>query len=163
MVSEYWKAVEAVWTSISIYDGPAVFLQQYRRVKPEVGLLFAAHWLYSEVCNGGFHQFFSNSTGVLAPEAARGFRAIGLQDSADLIEKAMQWFGEPYPRERVERIDRLGSLTGENREEWDPFLKLDEEFYDQLEAGLFDRAADEYARVNAVRQTVRPEPRNQIS
>ncbi|WP_369973953.1 DUF4375 domain-containing protein [Polaromonas sp. SP1] len=32
--------------------------------------LFAVHWCQSEICNGGFMQFFANSTGVLAPEVA---------------------------------------------------------------------------------------------
>src|SRR4051794_27697626 len=94
----YWRLVGPIWHSVSIYDGPETFLRQYRRLPREVGHLFAAHWCMSEVCNGGFHQFFGNSTGVLAPEAVEGIRAMGLTVWADILAAAMQLFGTPYPR-----------------------------------------------------------------
>ena len=66
-----------IWDAINIYDGPEVFLTTLNHVSREAGLLFAAYFCQTEVCNGGFHQFFFNSTGVLAPEAVDGFTAIG--------------------------------------------------------------------------------------
>jgi hypothetical protein len=143
----YWSLVEPIWDSISIYDGPAVFLHQFRTARPEVGHLLAAHWCQSEVCNGGFHQFFCNSTGVLAPEALNGFLAIGLHEWARLLEEAMRFFGRSYPREREVRVQELPSASGE-REKWDPFFSLDEQFYEWLHAEdyRFERAADEYAK-----------------
>ena len=143
----YWSLVEPIWDSISIYDGAAIFLRDFRAARPEVGHLLAAHWCQSEVCNGGFHQFFHNSTGVLAPEALNGFRAIGLHEWARLLEEAMRFFGKPYPREQEVRIEKLPSAAGK-RENWDPFYALDEQFYDWLHAeeNRFEGAADEYAK-----------------
>src|SRR6478672_11661355 len=86
----YWSLVKPIWRSISIYHGPDTFLRQFRVVRPESGYLFAAHWCQSEVRNGGLHQFFSNSTGVLAPEALTAFRAIGLSEWADVLAEAMR-------------------------------------------------------------------------
>lgn len=76
---DYGTLVEPVLLPLdqSWYEGPEEFVRQFRRVRPEVGHLYAAHWCQSEVRNGGFHQFFSNTTGLLAPEALEGFRAIG--------------------------------------------------------------------------------------
>jgi hypothetical protein len=148
----YWQLVEPVWKEISIYDGPSEFLRQFHRVRPEVGHLFAAHWCQSEVRNGGFHQFFSNSTGVLAPEALAAFRAIGLEEWASLLNEAMRFFGEPYPREQDERQELLATVPGNKPEEWDPFDALDGRFYDWLDTDgdRWERAADAYAsRVNA--------------
>ena len=34
--SLYWAAVETMWNEISIYDGPKVFLKQFRAVRPEI-------------------------------------------------------------------------------------------------------------------------------
>ena len=68
----YWSLVEPHWERISIYDGGATFLRQFLTTPVRSRHLFAAHWCMSEVYNGGFHQFFHNSTGVLAPEAAAG-------------------------------------------------------------------------------------------
>jgi hypothetical protein len=143
----YWALVEPVWKSISIYHGPTVFLQQFRKVPPQVGHLFAAHWCQSEVRNGGFHQFFSNSTGVLAPEALKGFRAIGLQEWAAILEEAMRLLGSPYPREQEYRIRKIPVVRGKKRKEWDPFHTLDDRFYKWLHAedNRFEGAADKYA------------------
>jgi hypothetical protein len=136
----YWAKVEPIWKAISIYEGGDTFLEQFQRVQGKLGDLLAAHWCQSEVRNGGFAQFFGNSTGVLAPEAAAGFRAIGMPRCAAVIAEAMSFFGRPYPREREERE---AALTGEAR----PFAALDDQFYDLLseEAGGFAVAADKYA------------------
>jgi len=150
--SEYERVLESAWRSISIYDGPEIFLRQFRAFRPEIGHLLAAQWCQSEVCNGGFHQFFTNSTGVLAPEALDGFRALGLNEWAGLLEEAMRFFGESYPRDREERQAKLSGVRGEKREEWDPFDDLDHRFYQCLRVGRggFERVADEYARsINA--------------
>jgi hypothetical protein len=144
----YGGLVEPLWDSISIYDGPDVFLRQFASARPEAGLLFAAHWCQSEVYNGGFEQFFSNPTGVLAPEALVAFRAIGLHEWAAILEEAMRFFGEPYPRDQRGRERKLTRPRGVPRERWRPFSAHDERFYDwdRREPGGFERLADEYAR-----------------
>ncbi len=148
----YWKLIEPIWKKISLYDGPEIFLRQYAKVNPGVGELFAINWCQSEVCNGGFHQFFTNSTGVLAPEALAGFRSVGLRDCGELLKEAMAFFGEPYPREREIRIERLRKRKGKSRKDWDPFNKLDDQFYkclndenDQKYHSRFCRLANAYA------------------
>jgi hypothetical protein len=135
----YWEKIEPIWKEISIYDGEETFLEQLGWVQPKIGDLFAAHWCQSEVRNGGFHQFFMNSTGVLAPEAAAGFRAIGMPRSAAIVTEAMGFFATPYPRDRQARQE---ALDGEP----DPFSQLDERFYELLdtEADGFALAADRY-------------------
>lgn len=144
----YWKALEPVLQSISIHDGGKVFLAQFSQVTRSQGLLFAATWCEIEVCNGGFHQFFYNSTGVLAPEAVEGLRYIGLPKAARLVVKAVRMFGKSYPRNRGERKKRLEKLLrpGEKREEWDPFFALDSKFYERDAAGDFAARADHFVR-----------------
>ncbi len=102
--------------------------------------MFAAHSCQSEICNGGFDQFFWNSTGVLAPEAAEGFREIGQPQIAALIESAMDLVGSPYPRDREERQGRLSQLPGGALD------ALDQKFFALIEseAGGFQDAADRY-------------------
>lgn len=132
---------------MNIYDGPAAFLEDFARLRPELGHLFAARWCEAEVCNGGFHQFFTNPTGVLAPEAARGFRAIGLVKCAAIVEQAMTFFGPVYPRDQDKRLGALKQVHGDRRDEWDPFFDLDRQFFELLdtENGGFLHAADDYA------------------
>jgi hypothetical protein len=143
---DYWTLVEPVWLSLNRAwdEGPEEFVRRFRRVRPEIGHLYAAHWCQSEVCNGGFHQFFSNTTGLLAPEALEGFRAIGMTDWAGLLAEAMEYFGTPYPRNREDRKQSLPKPQRQPREEWDPFDKLDERFYKST--SRWEDAADAYAR-----------------
>jgi len=145
----YWSMVEPVWLSLNCTwdQGRGKFLRKFRAVRPEVGNLYAAHWCQSEVCNGGFHQFFFNTTGLLAPEALHAFRAIGLTEWADILSEAMGFFGGKYPRERASRQKLLPACRG-RREEWDPFYRLDERFYEWLHASpdRWELAADAYAK-----------------
>jgi len=135
----YWSKLEPIWKEISISEGEAVFLEQVSRVPRRLGDLFAAHWCQSEVCNGGFHQFFSNTTGVLAPEAMEGFRAMGMTEVAALVEEAMSVLGTPYPRDREARQAVLPPPPR--------FRELDERFFARVqhEADGFALAADRYA------------------
>ena len=144
---KYWSLVEPIWDAISIYDGAATFLKQYEAAPEVARALFAAHWCQSEVLNGGLHQFFENSTGVLAPEALEAYRKLGMPRLAAVLEAAMAWFGSSYLREREDREEKLETLAAEHPDAWDPFDKLDEEFFDLIEseAGGFESAADTYA------------------
>jgi hypothetical protein len=143
----YWSVVEPFWHAVSIYDGPNDFAQQFQTLPSVAGHLFAAHWCQSEVCNGGLYQFFTNPTGVLAPEALAGFQAIGLSEWAAVLTEAMRFFGEPYPRDQADRLEFLTGHPGKSREEWDPFYALDERFYSWLHAApdRWELAADRFA------------------
>jgi hypothetical protein len=145
----YWAAVEPIWKKVSIYEGPEVFLRQYAASPLTSRVLLAAHWCQSEVNNGGFSQFFGNSTGVLAPEAAQAFEALGMPKVAALVKRAMEFFGPEYLRECGSREDAFEAYVdahGEDAE--DPFASLDDEFFELIksEAGGFRASADAYAR-----------------
>jgi hypothetical protein len=138
----YWSLVEPVWDEIEIYQGPEEFARTFAAVPRPAGLLYAAHFCQSEVCNGGFDQFFSNSTGVLAPEAVEGFKAIGQDFVAEILQEACSLFGEPFPRERSLRQSKLEAIDSELLD------TLDQRFYGiiQSENAGFEAAADSYAR-----------------
>jgi hypothetical protein len=147
----YWNLVEPIWETVSIYDGPDIFLQQYNASPEASRTLFAAHWTQSEVLNGGLGQFFSNSTGVLAPEAVVAFRALGMPRAAAVLERAMAFFDFPYPRDRAQREDALeAAFDASDDDDFDPFQDVDGPFSELLETenGGFDAAADKYAATN---------------
>ena len=128
----YEVAIAEAWHQVDIYHGADRFLRTFGGLDPIVGAVFAANFCQSEVRNGGLHQFFSNPTGVLAPEALAAFRAMALLDAAQAVEEAMFYFGTPYPREIQERQVRLAAVPGKSRAEWDPFYNLDPRFYGAL-------------------------------
>jgi len=146
--AEAWQLIEPHWEAVSIYDGPIAFLDGFECLSAAARHLFAVWWCDSEVCNGGFHQFFSNSTGVLAPEALEGFQAIGLHETAKVVEIALAKFGDPFPRDRHKRQSALHSieLPGEKRKEWDPFYDLDSRYYAAMKRDSYYQKLDDFAR-----------------
>jgi hypothetical protein len=139
-MSRYWDIVEPVWDVTNIYEGPDVFCETYNAAPKCARLMFAAHFCQSVVCNGGFHQFFFNSTGVLAPEAVESFREISQLEIASLLESAMRLLDHPYPRDRAERQQRLAEVPEGALD------ALDEKFFALIESenGGFESAADNY-------------------
>ena len=114
--TNYWDQIEQAFEDVDIYETYDVFKQGAAKY-PEWKIdILAVHWTMSEVVNGGLEQYFSNSTGILAPEAVLGFQRIGKPQLAAALQKAMALLGEPFPRERKEREARLAGLTGKQSE-----------------------------------------------
>jgi len=145
---KFRDALQPYLTEASIYDGDDTFFEQLQRLPPGVRVLIAATWLHAQVCNGGFHYFFTNYTGVLAPEALAAFRTLNLNEVAAVVEEAMSFFGTPYPRELDVRIAMLDSIPAETAAARDPFTTLDERFYGLLPENHFELTADAYAETN---------------
>jgi hypothetical protein len=155
---KYWAVIEPYWGAISI-DSAEEFERTFNQIPRSVGLLYAAHFCQSEVCNGGFIQFFWNSTGVLGPEAIEGFKAIGQVRIADVVGRAIALLGFPYSRNRVDRRSALARLAEETGDQSvrpaeqfiyknvKSFRPMETEFYSLIrsESGGFEAAADRYA------------------
>ncbi len=118
-----WRIIEPVWWLGDIYNGEASYEGSLRPFSTEQRLIFALRWYRSEVNNGGHHQFYSNSTGVVWKDALRAFVAIGLQAGADIILESANRLGGQPSLDHETRLEQL--------EEYDPaFRDLDERFYE---------------------------------
>lgn len=139
-MKKFWPLSDVASGEISIYDGPDVFLEQFRRAPKTEQLAFAGYWLQAEILNGGLCQFFLNDTGVLAPEAVEACRTFGLPRLATKMQEAMTWFGPKYPREREARATALKQVDD------DPFSELEEEVVELIyeENSGLEQAAMEY-------------------
>ncbi|MCX6858360.1 MAG: DUF4375 domain-containing protein [Verrucomicrobia bacterium] len=123
------------------------FLGDFEKVPERAGALLAAHWTQSEFMNGGLGQFFSNPTGVLAPEAVVAFIALGMPETAAILSEAMLFFGVPYPRDRETRQQVVERFYEEQGEDGNPIGEQEELFGERIEEenGGFWEAADRYA------------------
>jgi Domain of unknown function (DUF4375) len=151
----YRRCIDPIWDQVTIYEGPEQFLRGFAAIPAPLGDLYAAHWIVSEVRNGALPQFFSNSTGVLAPEAVQALRRLGLNKAADATESAMTFFGEAYPRDRETRSELIDwvwnqDMPEEDRNNLDIFLGLTDEFLDEIgnDGVDFIKAANEYAKAH---------------
>lgn len=141
-----WKVVAPAWDHVNIYEGARELAETLAPMTAGQRALLALHWCVSEVCNGGFDQFFTNPTGILAPEALEGARLVGAGRTAELIARACAVFPGGHPsRDRAEREDFLETLDEDEREE--AFASLDEPFYELMDSELYPRA-DAYVRAH---------------
>lgn len=83
--------------------------------------------LEREVNNGGFSQFFFNTSGNFTEEIIRALRIIGSTKFTEIVEKAITQFPNSYvPKDRTERQNILERIENEADPVWE---KLDAEFY----------------------------------
>ena len=78
--------------------------------------------------NGGFSQFFYNSSGNFSNELVKAFTAIGANATAAICQKAVAAFGRDIPVDRDERQEMLDELESEEINEI--LEECDDAFYD---------------------------------
>jgi len=83
----------------------------YQRLTPPEQVVFCLDGLEREVNNGGFAQFFGNSSGDHALETVEALRTLGAPQVAALVARAVAVFpdGRPDPdrERRQQQLDRL--------------------------------------------------------
>ena len=91
-------------------------------------IFYITQTLEMEVNNGGFSQFFYNSSGNFSNELVGAFTAIGANATAAICQKAISAFGRDIPVDRDEREEMLDELESD---EFDEILEeCDNAFYD---------------------------------
>jgi uncharacterized protein DUF4375 len=116
--------------------------------------VFRAVWeLEAEVNNGGFHQYFFNSSGKLARFALSALRAVGASQTAGILELAISVIGTDVQWSNdAARQERLVALPDEAVEELDD---LDHAFFgdpDNLTALLYNYVCAHRAEFGASRE-----------
>lgn len=129
------ELVEAILDHICVVrvpnDAPDIE-QREARLPAALRMLRAMFWLDAEVQNGGFNQFFYNSTGAHANEALEGFRRIGAVKTATVLERAMALYLDelPYHAQVRERVLKEGTLQAFSESYQHTGLReLDDEYY----------------------------------
>jgi hypothetical protein len=87
--------------------------------------------LIDEVNNGGFHQYFYNSSGDHALETARQLRAMGASETAGLVETGCSLFPDRKPAKDIER--RRAQLEEFTVDQLEVLRDLNERFYSRRE------------------------------
>ena len=104
-----------------------IFYSEPEKLSGEEKAIVYIEELEREVNNGGFAQYFHNSSGDNTEEAIRSLRKIGSIKFLSLIESAKAQFPNSYvPVNHTERQQILGEMEDEARRAWND---LDSEFY----------------------------------
>jgi len=129
------KPLEEIWESENEMD-LVIALDEYVVKKCRYGdameslsaperVFYITQSLEMEVNNGGFSQYFFNSSGDFANEVVNAFVEIGAIKTAEICKKAVAIFGEKVPADRFERDD----VISDNEELEEILCECDDAFY----------------------------------
>ena len=83
--------------------------------------------LEREINNGGFNQYFCNSSGDNAHETILSLKAIGADKTANILQKAIDQFPDKkVPKDRDERTEIVEQIEELADEVWE---ELDQKFF----------------------------------
>jgi len=129
--------LDLIWEHADFYSDESTFLQSVEpATKGQLGI-YAATWYISEVNNGGHHQFFYNSTGMVWQHALDGFTLLGAEKHKAILQQAIELFPNAQPS--TDRQLRYEQLEAIDSDKLDP---LDDQLYDLTED--FDELATKY-------------------
>lgn len=105
-------AIDKNGALIKVADGLMSRGIPFSSLSPEERVFVAIWELEADVNNGGFHQYFFNSSGDTAPYAAPPLEAIGAFRMAGIVKDALLVFGTHGPSpERDIRQEQLADLS----------------------------------------------------
>ena len=100
-------------------------------LNPSELTIYLVEELQTEVMNGGFDQYFFNSSGDHWEDAVIACEKIGAVKTADLLREAVQAFGCELPKNREQREETIDSKARDGYDE--ALTLLDSAFYDYSE------------------------------
>ena len=80
-------------------------------------IFYITQTLEMEVNNGGFSQFFYNSSGDFTDELVGAFTAIGANTTAAICQKAINAFGRDIPADTEDRREMLDEMESDELNE----------------------------------------------
>jgi hypothetical protein len=157
--------VEPIWFLPSPRDDSAEKGAPWASVTKGQLLIFAAIWVERELLNGGFAQYFSNTTGSFYGDALEGFRVVGEQEYADLLVEAGRHLsgGTPSPI-RAERMALIGKLARDQRsqgngvDEEEDITVVNDFVFEDLNRKFYDSYGDGSEYYAAMARYIRSHP-----
>jgi len=94
---DMWTINEPAYWTINIYGSYDDYIETSKEFTLEQRYLNAICWYFAEVNNGGHHQFFYNSTGIVWKDALAGLRLFKMDELADNLQSVIDYFGGSVP------------------------------------------------------------------
>lgn len=114
------KIQEILWKKTELYD-------DFENLNEAEKTFLYVEILEAEINNGGFDQYFFNSSGDYTNETLESLKKIGALKTAKLVEEAFKYFPEnPIPKDNEKRREILENIDTKTSEKWN---ELEDEFY----------------------------------
>ncbi len=110
--------------------------QNLSKLNSSQQLVIVIENLEREINNGGFNQFYLNSSGNHSKETISYLNKIGANKTAEIVEKAnSEWPNKQVPKDRIERIAILETIVEKAEPVWEECDQIFYEYQDDI-AGL---------------------------
>ncbi|WP_320814931.1 DMP19 family protein [Flavobacterium sp.] len=114
------KIQEILWKKTQLYE-------DFENLNEAEKTFLYVEILEAEINNGGFDQYFFNSSGDYANETLESLKKIGAHKTAKLVEEAFSYFPEtPIPKDNNKRRKLLENIDTKTSEKWN---ELEDKFY----------------------------------
>jgi len=132
-------------------DGELYSVEKIRKLSDGKQAIFSIWMLQAEVNNGGFNQFYYNSSGQFSEMALTGLKLINAEKFADLLDRANKTYSKIADVLKEKDDGKIESFS----ESYDnsPLNKLDDEFYELDETERLDSIQIKYIRENKTQFT----------
>lgn len=119
----------ADWHHAVLFDPGDHHTEHLERLSAESRQVYMVSMALGEISNGGFSQFFFNSSGNHCAEVAAALTLIVATEGHALLRKAMAWFPgatpSPHRATRQEQLEALEAKPGAD----EAFKELNERFW----------------------------------
>lgn len=95
--------VEPMWGKVTLDQGSVPLFRDLAGYSVKERFLYAILACTDATQTGGFRAFFASPEGTMGPEAIAGLRAMGMVNSAAVVQKAANLLGRDFPRDLAER------------------------------------------------------------
>ncbi len=134
-----WKVIYPMGEGVDFYEDLATFESTVSGATKGQRAVFAYRWYVIEVENGGHHQFFWNSTGMLWEDALDGFRTLHESAFEDVLRAASSLFPNRQPSKvRQTRQRQLEDINKASLSE------MDDRLYNVLESHDLETILENY-------------------
>jgi hypothetical protein len=136
----FWAVIAKAWPDVQEPD----VSKKLPHATPGQRAILSLTIFIREIDNGGFEQFFHNSSGDIVVEVIAGFVCLGSPENAEVVRQALRFFGPGgATASRSTRCDVLERTSRAEREAY--FEPLDKKFYGEKRLWpLFRRYLDQH-------------------
>lgn len=124
-VNSFMTAIDS-WICKKCNDGESI-----TALSGQERIIYNTRRLEAEIYNGGFSQYFYNSSGDGSNEVVASFEAIGAKKTAAICRKAICAFGQDLPSNRERREALLDKIFTDKISEI--LSECDNEFYEEVD------------------------------
>lgn len=138
-----FEVAAALDDCIEFHEGEKTLMRTVTQATKGQRALYSSYWYHYEVCNGGHHQFFWNSTGILWDEALAGLIMVGAAKYAVILKSAISLFPNGSPsKSRKRRMVEVNKIPKEKLQ------RLDDSLYELEKKQSLDEILIRYIKAN---------------